>query len=106
MYAGDELYGDEVTSGLHWLDWDDHLTDRERHYDADDDLGTDASAVRVSAEVVTIGQRVRNPFTGAVFTVTDIEGLVTIDPHHRALLLRGGELGVTLFLGEMIEVLS
>jgi len=106
MYAGDELYGDEVTSGLDWLDWDDHLTDREREYDPDDEVQADPSAVVVMAEEVTIGQRVRNPFTGAVFTVTDIEGLVTIDPHHRALLLRGGELGVTLFLGETIEVLS
>lgn len=35
-YAGDELYGDEVTSGPHWLDWDDHLTDREADYDTDD----------------------------------------------------------------------
>jgi hypothetical protein len=38
MYAGDELCGDEVTSGLRWLDWDDHLTARERDYDPDGEL--------------------------------------------------------------------
>ena len=35
-YAGDEVYDDEVTSGPA-RDWDDHLDDLDRSYDADDD---------------------------------------------------------------------
>ena len=111
MYAGDELYGDEITTGLQWLDWDDHLADRQHDYDPEDHTDPQTphgsgSVTVVVAQEVTVGQTVRNPFTGDVFTVTSIEGLVTIDPNCRALLLRGGELGVTLFLGETIEVLA
>ena len=36
MYAGDELYDDDITSGPA-LDWDDHLDDRDRDHTADDD---------------------------------------------------------------------
>ena len=90
MYAGDEIYGDAVTSGLHWHD----RTERPDR------------TVTVTAEEVEVGQTVRNPFTGEVFTVVEIRGLTTIDPNCRALLLQGDTAAVTLFLGETLEVLG
>ena len=35
MYAGDEFYDDDVTSGVA-LDWDDHLTALEADYNDDE----------------------------------------------------------------------